>query len=487
MVAIDPSQDYYKVLEVAVDATPDEIRRSYRDLAKLYHPDTGHGDVERFRQIQEAYQVLYDVTYRAAYDHQRLSRGLGGTSSLVFGLLQSREEIVAMDEQQMLYVMADVQPHEGLKGARKNLNIALVIDRSTSMHGARMHNVKLAADDLIASLKPTDRLALVTFSDRAEVLISGRLQDNHHRFRSAVASITSGGGTEIYQGLAEALRLVEPHASPEVVSHIILLTDGRTYGDEALALAAAAEAARTGIGISAFGIGEDWNDLFLDDLASQGGGTSQYIDTPAKVQLVLKAQVRSLATMALRKLRIRVSTAPNVELLAGYRVAPYMEVLSAVERSVFPLGNLMSGEPSAIVMEFAIRLSGTGTRRVARFVVEGEDVAGVRPVQLWRDVHVTASRKPAEKPVPPRLLNTLARLSIFRLQERAWRALESGQSEQATHFLQSAATHLLDLGYRELGQAAMLEVARLAQGHAPTHKGRKQLRYGTRTLSVPSR
>jgi hypothetical protein len=99
---------------------------------------------------------------------------------------------------------------------------------------------------------------------------------------------------------------------------------------------------------------------------------------------------------------------------------------------------------------------------------------------------VTVDRTAEEQPVPPRLLNIMARLSIFRLQEHAWNALTAGESRRATQFLESAATQLFDLGYRELGQAAMLEVRRLQQGHDPSLEGRKKLRYGTRSLSIPA-
>jgi hypothetical protein len=85
------------------------------------------------------------------------------------------------------------------------------------------------------------------------------------------------------------------------------------------------------------------------------------------------------------------------------------------------------------------------------------------------------------------LLNAMTRLSVFQLQENAWQALEQGDAQQATRFLESAATRLFDMGHRELAQAAMLEVGRLSQGVDPTGEGRKKLRYGTRSLTTSSR
>ena len=63
-------RDYYKVLDVNRDASPDDIRRAYRRLAKQYHPDINSepGAAERFKEINEAYAVLSDEERRAAYD-----------------------------------------------------------------------------------------------------------------------------------------------------------------------------------------------------------------------------------------------------------------------------------------------------------------------------------------------------------------------------------------------------------------------------------
>ena len=68
------SNDYYKVLEVSKDASQDEIKSSYRKLAKQYHPDKNKGDAkaeDKFKQIAEAYDTLGDSKKRSQYDNQR--------------------------------------------------------------------------------------------------------------------------------------------------------------------------------------------------------------------------------------------------------------------------------------------------------------------------------------------------------------------------------------------------------------------------------
>lgn len=63
-------KDYYKILGLARDASQDEIKRVYRRLARKYHPDVSKeaNAEERFKEVQEAYEVLKDPEKRAAYD-----------------------------------------------------------------------------------------------------------------------------------------------------------------------------------------------------------------------------------------------------------------------------------------------------------------------------------------------------------------------------------------------------------------------------------
>ena len=79
--------DYYETLGVNKNSTPDEIKKSYRKLAMQYHPDRNPDNKEaetKFKEINEAYEVLKDEQKRAAYDrygHQAFTGGMGGAGA----------------------------------------------------------------------------------------------------------------------------------------------------------------------------------------------------------------------------------------------------------------------------------------------------------------------------------------------------------------------------------------------------------------------
>ena len=86
-------RDYYDVLGVSREATQEEIKRAYRRMARRYHPDVSHedGTDEKFKEVNEAYEVLSDERKRAAYDRfghagvRGAAGGAGGFQDFGFG------------------------------------------------------------------------------------------------------------------------------------------------------------------------------------------------------------------------------------------------------------------------------------------------------------------------------------------------------------------------------------------------------------------
>jgi molecular chaperone DnaJ len=77
-----PNTDLYAVLEVEASVSQDELRKSYRRLARQYHPDNNPDDAAseaRFKEVSQAYEILSDPERRANYDRFGADVGAGGS------------------------------------------------------------------------------------------------------------------------------------------------------------------------------------------------------------------------------------------------------------------------------------------------------------------------------------------------------------------------------------------------------------------------
>jgi molecular chaperone DnaJ len=79
------AKDYYNILGVSKSASDDEIKKAFRKLAHKYHPDKGGGDEAKFKEINEAYQVLSDKQKRAQYDQFGSAFEQAGAGGAGFG------------------------------------------------------------------------------------------------------------------------------------------------------------------------------------------------------------------------------------------------------------------------------------------------------------------------------------------------------------------------------------------------------------------
>jgi Ca-activated chloride channel family protein len=482
----------YALLGLLRSAAPDEIRRAYLKSAKKLHPDKNQapGETELFLDVQQAYQILSDPQRRAAYDAS-LPEAVAEPeikSPLDCRIEISRAKIATGDEKQIIYALLNISAGRDYKkkGIAPPLNICLALDCSTSMQGPNMEMARASAIQLVHRLGPDDIFSLVRFSDKAEVPIPAARQANLHRTEMQIQMLATGGGTEIFNGLKVALEEVRRYNNPNYVNHVILLTDGRTYGDEQLCYAEAQIAADEGIGISGMGIGSGWNDVFLDHLANLTGGSTMYVQQPQDIERLLNEKFVYLSKAFAQSVDLYLETGPGVRVEYAFRIHP--EAGKVPFQDVTHLGPVLYDESLSVLFELAV--DGYRTDGQLLTLLDGHLEASIASIMapipnMPVKISVSAMENAELISPPVAIVQALSKLTLYRMQEKARLAVDSGDYEKATIHLQRMATHLLSQGEKDLARTVLLEAKHIEQKNSFSDSGDKQIKYGTRSLLMP--
>ena len=486
-MAKDHTQDLYALLGISPTADERDIKNSYREAARRFHPDVNpnQGAEVQFRDISEAYEVLNNASQRRSYDS---IRGRMADEPRYFSTVvtPSKRVIPLLGEPQVVYVLAQIMADKELARPDQRhtpLNLALVLDRSKSMAGPRLDRVKVAAHQIVDQLGEDDFLSVVMFSDFSDEIIAGQRVTDHSSMKAAISTMSADGGTKIFQGLSAAMKLVNANLDEDLVNHIVLLTDGETYDDPNLSLELADTAAEKGIGISTMGIGDEWNDVFLDDIASRTGGYSAYINSPGAVVRFMNERVRSLGASFAERLNISIAPDPDVKLESVFKLMPNPQPIEHATQPI-PLGNLEATRPVTLLIQLQMAGDLTeGFRTMLRLSVSGDILhAKRRSYNSLTDLSIEVAQDPPAEDPPRVVLDALGKLTLYRMQQKAEAAIQQGNFGEATRHLDNLATRLDAVGEPDLANTARREAARIQHTQAFSEEGRKSMKYGTRLL-----
>ncbi len=481
--------DPYSILGISHNASADDIKRAHRRLAQRLHPDVNPSNVgaaEQFQDITLARDALLDPDMHKRVDARLAEQQSNGDLYFTLRVTPSKRALIRLPEEQIVYLLAEIFAApitSDMPQRETRLNLTLVLDQSNSMKGPRMDRVKSAAQKLIEDLAPTDILSVVIFNDRASVIIPATPAADKAHLRARISVIASGGGTEMFQGLQAGLQQNLQYAGPRMINHIILLTDGHTYGDQEKCYDLAKEAAAKGVTISAMGLGSDWNDDFLDKIASITGGASVYINSPDVVMRFFKEHVRSISNAFAERMMLSVAPDPDVKLEMAFQLSPSPQSLY-IEGGTIKLSSLQPTRAISVLLQFQMPASmPIGFRTVARLVGGGDILRNQH--QAFRavsDISLEVAEQPAAEEPPGAIIDALSKLTLYRLQEKARDALERGDIAEATRRLENLATRLLEMGQNNLAQQTLAEAQYIASTRTLSDTGRKTIKYQTRAL-----
>lgn len=479
--------DFYKRLNISTGASEEAIKKAYRLAARKAHPDVNknEGATQLFLDIQEAYKVLSDPKKKDTYD---AGRDPGESiPNILTHIEYSQSSLLRLEEPQTIYTLIDIVTTEEERDiSNLPLNLSLVVDNSTSMAGARLEILKAATKEIIQDLDEDDQFSLISFNDFAKVLLPSQSQPDNRKIDVSVNSLFAEGGTEIFQGLEAGYKEIKKKKTNHYVNHIILITDGHTYGDEDNCLSLAKQAAENDISISGIGIGIEWNDGFIDQLCALTGGQTRFVQDLKQVKEFLVETISSLKQATSRRVSLELHPAPGVQILSVFRILP--EALPLPLQDSYALGILKKDKPHRLLFEFLVN---PVPEKIDRAVIAfgefslkrtGKDIT----IPLTLDRNLVEKSEDLITPVPE-IIRAISHLTFFRLQEKAQHDIAVGDPGTAYQRLMNLSSHLMAKGEGGLAKIAMNEAQYIRSHNNFSPTGKKELKYGTIHLMLPEK
>ncbi|HXG71605.1 MAG TPA: VWA domain-containing protein [Gemmatimonadaceae bacterium] len=288
------------------------------------------------------------------------------------------------------YVLATISaPEAPPRSDRLPVNVALVLDRSGSMSGEQKFELaRKAAEQAIHMLSSEDRFTLVVYDETIDVLVASSLAtpDAKRRAVEALNTIRPRGSTDLCSGWLRGCEGIAACLEENMVVRALLLTDGlANHGEtsrEKIALHAR-ELRQRGIATSTFGVGEDFDERLLRDMAREGGGHFYFIDSPAQIADILTSELGEALETVVRRAVLQVS------LPHGIRARPLNPLRHTLLRGDnelrIELGDLASAQEVRVVIRMTFRRGELGDTVMLRGQLTGQDGAvGDAAEVSWR-------------------------------------------------------------------------------------------------------
>lgn len=381
---------------------------------------------------------------------------------LTFQALPSSEHVLSSAENYVLYVLLEATAHGGAggSGARLPLNLGVVLDRSGSMYEEkRLEFVTEAVKFLVDNLTPQDKVTIVAFADRAQVVASGDQALDKAKVKAAIDDIDLleiGGGTQMALGMRAAIDEVKKNLTGERLNRILVLTDGQTY--EEMACLDIVSQNKGQLSFSAMGVGVEFNEKLLQRIANDSNGKYHFIGDSAEIPGIFDDELQGLRAVSIRNGRIELLLTQGVQVKEAFRASPEIYALGEPligddKRISYQIGDLEAGVPGSVLLTLVLPPRKPGAVRIAQAAFHYEVPGGPEQVSdLDVTVDYTLDRALSSKR-NARVMNLVDQVSIAKLQSKAEDELKAGNVDRATRLLSNAIQGTQRLGNAKATQA----------------------------------
>lgn len=305
----------------------------------------GAQDIQHFRATALSASTLprpESLTVEGLLGEHDLTLPAGDTCAQLFCLnVQTMAANLPTRPDDLLFVgMAFDSNIDAASWKREPLSIMAVVDRSGSMTGAPIANVKAALHQMVDELAPRDRLGIVIYGTNSNVhLAPVTVQGNREAMHAAIDGIAIDGSTSMEAGLTLGYQAAFAEAEQFGGKvRMMLFTDeqpntGRT--DAGSFMAMAEEASKRGVGLTTIGVGVQYNGALATKVSSVRGGNLFFIAGPDKGAELMKSEFRNMVSEVAHDLVM--TLVPH----AGYRISGVFGV---------PDGLMSEGKDGAIAI-----------------------------------------------------------------------------------------------------------------------------------------
>jgi len=347
---------------------------------------------------------------------------------------------------------------------RPDLNLSLVLDRSGSMEGEKMIRAREAAMFCVDQMLPSDRLSVVTFDDRIDVLFPSELVTNKQSMKDLIARVTARGSTALHEAWVRGGLTVSERMLDQGINRVVLITDGLanvgiTNTDEIVTQAMGLY--QRGVSTSTIGIGADFNEDLLMPMAQSGGGNAWHVVEPDDMQHIFQIELEGLIAQFAHTVSLSLIPAD------GVRIVDVLNDLDLTETGRYRLPNLQAGSPLDIVVQLKVGAEKAGTQMRLLDLRLGFTPQDAKNAEVLKQAHTVefASRSEVEgSSMNEEVIKAVQFLMNARARNEAMKRLDKGDYEGAQVILGSAvsATRVACASFAS-APAVMEEVAALEE------------------------
>jgi len=353
-------------------------------------------------------------------------------------------DVLTVERPQQLYLMARFEAGTGPREAkRRPLNLSLVIDRSGSMAGDKIDYTRQAAQFLVQNLSNRDILSVVLYNDKIETLLPPEPVINKDRVLHQLDKMRVRGTTNLSGGWLQGCQHVAENLGMSTLNRVILMSDGlanRGVTDPNQLVQLARQKQDEGVSTTTMGLGNDFNEDLMIEMAHAGGGAFYFIESPEVAPQIFQEELSGLLNVVGQNLMISLNPTAQVSSVRQLNAYPMVQDGKSTR---FRLGDIYGNEVKTLMLELNIpALRSLGEAQIATLRFEYDDVAGDYTEHQVRElpVRLNVQDDSAMRPLPnPDVTQSVLLLKAANARKNAVKAADKGEFNTASKILQAAA------------------------------------------------